>query len=47
MSYSFTTAALNLRTNYAYDTTASVMKELQEAFEYVVDTDTCVHRVPS
>jgi hypothetical protein len=47
MSYSFEDAALNLRTHYAYGTTASIMKDLQEAFEYMADTDTCVHCVPS
>jgi hypothetical protein len=42
MSYSFATAALNPRTHYANGTNACVMKDLQEAFEYMVDTDTCV-----
>jgi hypothetical protein len=42
MSYSFAAAVLNPHTHYAYGTTASIMKGLREAFEYMVDTDTCV-----
>jgi hypothetical protein len=42
MSYSFTTVALNSRTHYAYDTATSIMQDLQEAFEYMVDTKTCL-----
>jgi hypothetical protein len=42
MSYSFTTVALNSRTHYAYDTATSIMQDIQEAFEYMVDTKTCV-----
>jgi hypothetical protein len=42
MSYSFTAAALNPRTHYAYGTNTCVMKDLCEAFEYMADTDTCV-----
>jgi hypothetical protein len=41
MLFSFAAAALNPRTHYAYATTACVMKDIREAFEYMVDTDTC------
>jgi hypothetical protein len=42
MSYSFVAATLNPRTRYAYDTDASIMQDLREAFEYMADTKTCV-----
>jgi hypothetical protein len=42
MAYSFAVVALNPRTHYGYGTTASVMKDLQEAFKYMADTDTYV-----
>jgi hypothetical protein len=42
MSYSFAAVALNPRTYYDYDTVASVMQDLREAFEYMADTDSCV-----
>jgi hypothetical protein len=42
MSNSFAAAALNPCTHYTYNTTASVMKDLRGAFEYMADTDTCV-----
>jgi hypothetical protein len=42
MSYSFAAAALNSRTHYAYNTDASIMQDLRETFEYMVDTETCV-----
>jgi hypothetical protein len=42
MSYSFAAATLNPCTHYDYNTTASVMKDLREAFEYMADIKTCV-----
>jgi hypothetical protein len=38
----FAAATLNPRTRYAYDTNASIMQDLREAFEYMADTKTCV-----
>jgi GTP1/Obg family GTP-binding protein len=42
MSYSFTAAALNTRTHYAYGTVTSVVQDIREAFEYMTDIETCV-----
>jgi hypothetical protein len=42
MSYSFAAAVLNPHTHYAYDTTTCIMKDFQEAFEFMADTNTCV-----
>jgi hypothetical protein len=42
MSYSIAAAALNLRTHYEYGTTTSIMQDLQETFEYMANTETCV-----
>jgi hypothetical protein len=42
MSYSIAAAALNLRTHYEYGTATSIMQDLQETFEYMANTETCV-----
>jgi hypothetical protein len=34
--------ALHPRTHYAYDTSAGVMTDLRQAFEFMTDTNTCV-----
>jgi hypothetical protein len=42
MPVSFTAGALNPHNHYDYGSAPNLMKELREAFEYIVDTDTCI-----
>jgi hypothetical protein len=40
--YICATTVLHLRTHYDYDTSAGVMTDLRQAFEFMTDTNTCV-----